>query len=216
MTRIVTSSNAGTAPVVVVPGVQGRWEWMPPALSTRWRGTCRVDHVLAGGEPDGACGRRSDARLRQLRPPARRRARSSRPRSERRLCGVSFGGFIALRYAATRPGARGGADPRLDAGAGLAAIGRQSRRTCASAVAVRRRLFVADVAVRGCRPEISAAIARPGGARLRFALLTHGRSRRRRPLMARIAAARRGLPTLHDGSTRRCATDAAGAGAHAR
>ena len=37
------------------------------------------------------------------------------------LCGVSYGGFIALRYAAAAARARLVADPRLVAGAGLGA-----------------------------------------------------------------------------------------------
>ena len=46
------------------------------------------------------------------------------------ICGVSFGGLIALRFAATRPDRAAGAGPRLDAGAGLEANARVSCVTC--------------------------------------------------------------------------------------
>ena len=79
-------------PIVVIPGMQGRWEWMRPtlrALSARCRvisysleraGTfaelvAQVDGVL------DRCGVQTAA-----------------------ICGVSFGGLIATAYAASRPG----------------------------------------------------------------------------------------------------------------
>jgi 3-oxoadipate enol-lactonase len=78
-------------PIVVIPGVQGRWEWMRPslrALSARCRvisyslGAARTfDELVA--QVDGVldrCGVRTAA-----------------------VCGVSFGGLIAAKYAAARP-----------------------------------------------------------------------------------------------------------------
>jgi pimeloyl-ACP methyl ester carboxylesterase len=94
--------DEGTGPpIVVVPGIQGRWEWMAPALR-ELRRTCRaISYTLCGDTGSGV--RRDPALgfenyLRQL------DAVFERTGLERAaLCGVSYGGFIALRYAATRP-----------------------------------------------------------------------------------------------------------------
>lgn len=88
-------------PVIVVPGVQGRWEWMQPALEAL-SGACRtISYTLCG---DIGSGMRLDrglgfeCYLRQL------DAVAERTGVERfALCGVSYGGWIALRYAARRP-----------------------------------------------------------------------------------------------------------------
>lgn len=78
-------------PVVVIPGVQGRWEWMRPALRAL-SARCRVISYSLGAatrfddlvtQVDGVldrCGVQSAA-----------------------ICGVSFGGLIATKYAAARP-----------------------------------------------------------------------------------------------------------------
>jgi len=79
------------APVIVIPGVQGRWEWMRPALRAL-SARCRVISYSLGAattldalvtQVDGVldrCGVQSAA-----------------------ICGVSFGGLIATKYAAARP-----------------------------------------------------------------------------------------------------------------
>lgn len=88
-------------PLIVVPGAQGRWEWMAPALG-ELRKECRtVSYTLSG---DIGSGHRFDPALgfdnymRQLDAVFERTglARAA-------LCGVSYGGFVALRYAALRP-----------------------------------------------------------------------------------------------------------------
>ena len=87
------------APVVVVPGIQGRWEWMTPAVDALAQ-RCRVDHVLAR--------RRADARRRaSTRRPGStcyveqvaRGAGRVRASSARSICGVSYGGLIAAAFA---------------------------------------------------------------------------------------------------------------------
>jgi pimeloyl-ACP methyl ester carboxylesterase len=88
-------------PLVVVPGIQGRWEWLRPALrelSVRCR---TVSYTLAGDfgarfvyEPEIGF----DNYLRQL-DMVLDRAGIERAA----ICGVSYGGLIALRYAVTRP-----------------------------------------------------------------------------------------------------------------
>ena len=88
-------------PLIVVPGVQGRWEWMAPALRALGRYCRTISYSLCGDIGSGvrfdpALG--FDNYLRQLdsvfdEAGVRRAA----------LCGVSYGGFVALRYAARRP-----------------------------------------------------------------------------------------------------------------
>ena len=94
--------DQGTGPaVVVVPGVQGRWEWMKPAL-VELAGRCHTisyslcGDIGSGEKADPALGfdnylGQLDAVLDRLGPvPVT-------------LCGISFGGFVALRYAAAHP-----------------------------------------------------------------------------------------------------------------
>jgi pimeloyl-ACP methyl ester carboxylesterase len=94
--------DVGTGPpIVLIPGLQGRWEWMRPALhalATRARvisfslpgesGSDRPFSALAGFDCFPA---QVDAVLDRAHLAAAV------------MCGVSFGGLIALRYAATRP-----------------------------------------------------------------------------------------------------------------
>ena len=92
--------GAGPA-VVMIPGIQGRWEWMRPAVQALAR-RCRVITFSLAGEPGSSpmldpsnvfesfvC--QVDAAL--------DRAQLARAT----ICGVSFGGLIATRYAARRP-----------------------------------------------------------------------------------------------------------------
>jgi pimeloyl-ACP methyl ester carboxylesterase len=87
--------------LVVVQGLHGRWEWMKPALGELARRCRTISYSLSGdigsGErPDPEQG--FDSYLRQL-DEVLDRAGVTRVA----LCGISFGGFVALRYAATRP-----------------------------------------------------------------------------------------------------------------
>jgi len=93
--------TAGSGPrLIVVPGVQGRWEWFRPALRAL-AAHCQVASYSLCGEPgsgssfDPALG--FDNYLRQL------DVVTERVGTPIAICGVSYGGFIALRYAATRP-----------------------------------------------------------------------------------------------------------------
>jgi pimeloyl-ACP methyl ester carboxylesterase len=88
-------------PVVVVPGIQGRWEWAKPALTELAR-TCRaISYTLCG---DIGSGRKLHAELgfenytQQLEDVLNRAGLEQAV-----ICGVSFGGMVALRYAARRP-----------------------------------------------------------------------------------------------------------------
>jgi pimeloyl-ACP methyl ester carboxylesterase len=94
--------DEGTGPpVIVIPGIQGRWEWMVPALRELRRSCRAISYSLCG---DSGSGIERDPELgfenylRQLDIVFERTGVSRAA-----LCGVSYGGFIALRYAATRP-----------------------------------------------------------------------------------------------------------------
>ncbi len=88
-------------PVIVVQGLHGRWEWAAPALR-HLASTCRaISYSLCG---DIGSGHQSDRELgfenyvRQLDA-----VFDEAGVSRAVLCGVSFGGFVAVRYAALRP-----------------------------------------------------------------------------------------------------------------
>lgn len=87
--------------VVLVPGVQGRWEWMEPAVRALASHVRVVSYSLLG-EPRTAHPRRRpecfDDMVHQL---AEVVDRASSDRVA--LCGVSYGGWIALRFAALYP-----------------------------------------------------------------------------------------------------------------
>jgi 3-oxoadipate enol-lactonase len=89
------------APLIVIPGIQGRWEWMKPALGELKKRCHVVSYTLCG---DAGSGMKFDRMLgfnnfmRQL-----DRIYETAGLERAALCGVSYGGFIALRYAATRP-----------------------------------------------------------------------------------------------------------------
>ena len=94
--------DKGTGPsIVVVPGIQGRWEWMRPALQALSRRYRTISYSLCG---DIGSGQRMDPALgfdsfvRQLDSVLERARLDSTV-----LCGVSYGGVIAARYAAVRP-----------------------------------------------------------------------------------------------------------------
>jgi pimeloyl-ACP methyl ester carboxylesterase len=88
-------------PIVVIPGVQGRWEWMRPAvdaLSAR----CRVITFSLADEPTADCqveqasGFASYVEQVRVALDAANLTRAS-------ICGVSYGGLIAAAFAARHP-----------------------------------------------------------------------------------------------------------------
>jgi 3-oxoadipate enol-lactonase len=88
-------------PLVLVPGIQARWEWMRPAVKAL-AARHRVLTFTLAGEPSS--GHAFDPRLgfdnfiAQLDEVFERAGVVSAA-----VCGVSYGGLIALRYAALRP-----------------------------------------------------------------------------------------------------------------
>ena len=94
--------DRGTGPpLIVIPGVQGRWEWLAPALRELGTHFRTISYTLCGDfgskhKYERALG--FDNYLRQLDSVF---VKAGVERAA--LCGVSYGGLIALRYAATRP-----------------------------------------------------------------------------------------------------------------
>jgi pimeloyl-ACP methyl ester carboxylesterase len=94
--------DAGSGPpVVVIPGIQGRWEWMKPGIDALAR-RCRV--VTFSLADERTCGGRFDAAngfwcyVDQVRE-AMDRAGLDRAA----ICGVSYGGLVAAAFAARHP-----------------------------------------------------------------------------------------------------------------
>ena len=84
--------DEGSGPaVVVIPGVQGRWEWMSPALRAL-SARCRVISYSLGAA------KTFEELVAQV-----DRVLDERGVREAAICGVSFGGLIATKYAAARP-----------------------------------------------------------------------------------------------------------------
>jgi pimeloyl-ACP methyl ester carboxylesterase len=88
-------------PIVLVPGIQGRWEWMEPAVEALANGHRVISYSLCG---DAGSGCRVDERagfenyVRQLDA-----VLQAAHVSTVALCGVSYGGLVAVHYAAARP-----------------------------------------------------------------------------------------------------------------
>ena len=88
-------------PVVMIQGLHGRWEWSRLALEELASGCRTISYSLAG---DLGSGRRYDPALgfeNHMRHLDEILDKAGVERAA--LCGVSFGGFVAVRYAATRP-----------------------------------------------------------------------------------------------------------------
>ena len=94
--------DRGTGPAVVaIPGVQGRWEWMGPAVDAL-AGRCRVvSGSLAGDRGShGAIHPKAgfDSYVQWV-----DELLDQAELEQAAVCGVSYGGLVALHYAATRP-----------------------------------------------------------------------------------------------------------------
>ena len=94
--------DVGSGPaLVLIPGIQGRWEWMWPAVDALERHCRVISFSLAERRRDG---RRVDATrgfddyLEQIDA-----VMSRAGLADAAVCGVSFGGLVALHWAARRP-----------------------------------------------------------------------------------------------------------------
>jgi pimeloyl-ACP methyl ester carboxylesterase len=89
-------------PLVLIPGIQGRWEYLRPAIEALARTFRVLTFPLCGergaAQPfDPALGFDNDARQVLA-------ALDSRGIDHAVICGISFGGLPAIRFAATHPG----------------------------------------------------------------------------------------------------------------
>ena len=93
--------RGGGTPIVVIPGVQGRWEWMKPTIDALAQ-RCRVVTFSLADEP--SCGGHFDegdgfgCYVEQV-----REALDAAGIPEATICGVSYGGLIAAAFAARYP-----------------------------------------------------------------------------------------------------------------
>lgn len=87
------------APIVLIPGIQGRWEWMAPAIRA-----LSVRHRVLSFSLDECPDRQNAADVFDgwVDEIDRMLDRAHEPHAA--ICGISFGGLIAARYAARRPG----------------------------------------------------------------------------------------------------------------
>jgi pimeloyl-ACP methyl ester carboxylesterase len=85
-------------PLVLIPGVQGRWEWMRPTIDALARSFRVATFSLRGERGSPAIGDDFDSHLEQVDDAVE--ALGAGPAV---VMGVSFGGWVAVRYAALRP-----------------------------------------------------------------------------------------------------------------
>ena len=93
--------RGGGTPIVVIPGIQGRWEWMRPAIDALAQ-RCRVVTFSLADEPtcDGCFdeARGFDSYVDQVRD-----ALDAAGIRDAAVCGVSYGGLVAAAFAARYP-----------------------------------------------------------------------------------------------------------------
>ena len=89
------------APIVLIPGIEGRWEYQRPAVEALARSFRVLTFPLAG---ERSCGLGFDPRLGLDNYVAQVVATLDARRIDRAvICGVSFGGLGAVRFAAAHP-----------------------------------------------------------------------------------------------------------------
>lgn len=177
--------------MVLVPGLQGRWEWMEPAVRALARRARVVAYSLCDEPTSGyrcAAGDGFDAYVRQLETVL---DRAGLVRAV--VVGVSYGGLIAAEFAATRPGRAAG----LVLASALPPTWRPSRRDLfyMRHPWIGSPAFVLSAPLR-LAPEVIAARRTPAGivafgVRHAWRLLTAPTSPARMAQRARRAAAHR-------------------------
>jgi len=88
-------------PVVLIPGIQGRWEWMKPAVDALAE-RCRVVTFSLADEPS-SWGRFDEHHGFQCYVEQVREALDTAGIRKAAICGVSYGGLIAVAFAARHP-----------------------------------------------------------------------------------------------------------------
>lgn len=86
-----TTDRGNGPPIVVVPSLQGRWEYLAPAIDA----LAQTHRVISFSLRSGDC---LDSMVGRLES-----ALDERGLRSAAICGVSFGGRVALRFAARRP-----------------------------------------------------------------------------------------------------------------
>ena len=98
---MTTIDRGGGPPLVLIPGMQGRWEYMRPAIDALSE-SCRVLTFPLCGER--GCGARFEPALGLDNYAEQVLAALNHAGVERAaICGVSFGGLVAIRFAASHP-----------------------------------------------------------------------------------------------------------------
>lgn len=96
----LVDTGSGT-PIVVIPGIQGRWEWMRPAVDGLAR-HCRVITFSLADEPSAQTGvgprLTFDTYVEQVRD-----AMAQAGIDSAAICGISYGGLIAAAFAGRYP-----------------------------------------------------------------------------------------------------------------
>jgi pimeloyl-ACP methyl ester carboxylesterase len=101
MRSLQVFDSGGGDPVVLVPGIQGRWEWMRPCAERLAEGGRLVTASLPGDPGSGfGLGRDAsfDVHVDYLDAVFDRAGIDAAV-----LCGVSYGGWVSVHYAARRP-----------------------------------------------------------------------------------------------------------------
>lgn len=167
-----TSNLPGSLPIVLIPGIQGHAEWMTPAMKalqqTREVRTFSLNVDNGSGDPFAQWVAEIDKAIDHFVP------------GRAAIVGVSFGGLVAMHYAATRP-------ERTAALVLVSAPSPRMRLGQSEAVLVNRPLSLLPLfplfaarALQRLLPEVWTAIdSWPG--RLRF-LATYGWQVARRPM----------------------------------
>ena len=88
-------------PLVLIPGIQGKWEYLGPALD-RLAAFFRVLTFPLCDEPGAEAGTAGAADIDALASQVER-VLNARGIGRAAICGVSFGGLVALRFAALHP-----------------------------------------------------------------------------------------------------------------
>lgn len=176
------------APLVVVPGIQGRWEWMRPGIDAL-SASCRVVTFSLCDEP---CSEgRFDARQGFACYVDQVRDALDQAHLERAaICGISYGGLIAVAFAARYPS-------RVSALVLVSALPPMWTPNARVRAYLRTPRLLAPIfwitAPLHVRRELAAAVPNLGD-RVRLAARSCLRVLRHRPVAARMA--RRGLLAL--------------------
>lgn len=93
--------RGGGTPVVVIPGIQGRWEWMKPAIDALAQ-RCRVITFSLADEPSSGA-RFDESRGFWSYVEQVREALDAAGVARAAICGVSYGGLIAAAFVARHP-----------------------------------------------------------------------------------------------------------------